>query len=67
MENKNAIPTDKGLQQYAISNRDFETPLFETISLADGSGGIEPISKVAIPSTMAIEEAKSWVDNGSKL
>jgi len=67
MDNKNAIPTNLGLQQFAISNKDFEKPLFESIAISDDSYGHDPHSNVAIPSHMAINEAKDWVDNGSKL
>ena len=67
MENNNAIPTNMGLQQFAISNSDFEKPLFESIALSDDSYGHEPHSNIAIPSPMAIDEAKNWVDDGSKL
>ncbi|MCL2217912.1 MAG: DUF3787 domain-containing protein [Defluviitaleaceae bacterium] len=67
MDSKSTISTNQGLQQFAISNRDFEVPLFESISIADDSLGHDPRTNVAIPSTMAVDEAKSWVDDGSKL
>ncbi|MCL2840583.1 MAG: DUF3787 domain-containing protein [Defluviitaleaceae bacterium] len=67
MNNKNEIPTNKGLQKFATSTRDFNAPLFESISIADDSEGHMPKSNIAIPSTMAIEEAKDFIDNKNKL
>ena len=60
---KNAIPTNKGLQQYSTGiNKKYDTPLFETLALADDANGHDPKTGAAIPSQDAILEAKKWVD-----
>ena len=62
-EKKNPIPTNKGLQQYSTGiNKKYDTPLFETLALADGSGGRDPATKAAIASEQAVADAKKWVD-----
>jgi len=66
MDNKNSSPTNQSLQRFALSNRDFETPLFESISLSDEVAR-NPASTVAIPSVMPVEEAKSWVGSVSRI
>ena len=65
MDDKNKIPTNQGLQRFAATNRADETPLFATLGMFDGER--DPKTKTAIPSDMAVEQAKDWVDNGSKL
>jgi len=57
------IPTNKGLQQYSTGiNQKYDTPLFETLALADGSAGRDQETKAAIASDQAVEQAKKWVD-----
>ena len=66
-EKNKAMPTNQGLQQFATEiNGEFDTPLFETMPIADDTAR-NPQTGVAIPSTMAIDAAKEWVDEGSKL
>ena len=61
--NKNAIPTNKGLQQFSTGiNKKYDTPLFETLALADDAGGHDSKTGAAIPSDEAIFQAKKWVD-----
>ena len=62
-ENKNAIPTNQGLQQYSTGiNQKYDTPLFSTLALSDDAGGRDAATNVAIASDMAVEQAKKWVD-----
>ena len=59
----NQIPTNKGLQQYSTGiNQKYDTPLFETLAIADSSGGRDADSKAAIASDQAVADAKKWVD-----
>ena len=61
--NKNAIPTNQGLQQYSTGiNQKYDAPLFSTLVLADDAGGRDAATNVAIPSDMAVEQGKEWVD-----
>jgi len=63
LENKNATPTNEGLHQYSTgTNKKYDAPLFETLAIADDSGGRDPSTKVAIPSKQAVLDAKKWVD-----
>jgi len=57
---KNPFPTSQIFHQFALSNRDFETPLFESISIADNPEH-DPKTNVAVPPTMTEDEATSWV------
>ena len=62
-DKKNAIPTDKGLQQYSTGiNQKYDTPLFSTLAIADDSAGRDPASKTAIASGQSVRDAKKWVD-----
>ena len=62
-QNKNAIPTNQGLQQFSTGvNEKYDTPMFETLALADGAHGRDAATNVAMPSDMAVEKAKEWVD-----
>ena len=62
-ENNNAIPTNQGLQQHSTGiNQKYDAPLFETLALADATEGRDAQTNVAIPSDMAVEHAKKWVD-----
>ena len=62
-DNKNAIPTNQGLQQHSTGvNQKYDAPLFSTLVLTDETGGRDPATNVAIPSDMAVEQAKKWVD-----
>jgi len=62
-ENKNPIPTNKGLQACSTGvNEKYDAPLFSTLAIADGSKGRNPETNVAIPSELAVEQAKEWVD-----
>ncbi|MCL2405435.1 MAG: DUF3787 domain-containing protein [Defluviitaleaceae bacterium] len=59
----NPIPTNQGLQQYSTGvNQKYDTPLFETLALADDSGGHDPSTKAGIASDQAVADAKKWVD-----
>jgi len=59
----NPIPTNKGLQQFSTGiNQKYDTPLFETLAIADDAGGRDPASKAAIASDQAVADAKKWVD-----
>jgi len=62
-KNRNAIPTNQGLQQYSTGiNKKYDTPLFESLALTDDSKGRDPATKAAIPSDQAVRDAKKWVD-----
>ena len=62
-ENKSAIPTNQGLQQFSTGiNKKYDTSLFETLALADDSAGRDPATKAAIASNQAVGDAKKWVD-----
>ena len=62
-ENKKAIPTNQGLQQFSKDiNQKYDTPLFSTLVMADDADGRDPATNVAIPSDMAVEQGKKWVD-----
>ena len=62
-ENKKAIPTNQGLQQYSTGiNQKYDTPLFETLAMADGASGKDDKTNVAIPSDQAVMRGKKWVD-----
>ena len=39
-----------------------DTPLFETLALADGASGRDPNTNIAMPSDIAVTQAKEWVD-----
>ena len=43
-------------------NNKHDTPLFETLAIADGAKGRDPQTNVAIPSDIAVAQAKEWVD-----
>ncbi|MCL2571853.1 MAG: DUF3787 domain-containing protein [Defluviitaleaceae bacterium] len=65
MENKknNPIATDQGLQVHSTGiNVKYDTPLFDTLAILDDSAGRDVDSNVAIPSELAVEQAKEWVD-----
>ena len=63
MKNKDSIPTNQGLQQYATgANKKFDVPVFETLALADDSVGRDPATNVGIASDQAVVRAKKWVD-----
>jgi len=60
---KNAIPTNQGLQRFSSGiNKKYDTPVFETLALADDAGGHDPKTGAGIPSDDAIFAAKEWVD-----
>jgi len=62
-ENNKPIPTNKGLQRYSTGiNQKYDTPMFETLAMADSSMGHDPGTNVAIPSDLAVEQGKEWVD-----
>ena len=62
-EIKNTIPTNQGLQRFSTGvNQKYDTPMFETLAMADNSKGREPETNVAIPSDLAVEQGKEWVD-----
>ena len=59
---KEAIPTDRGLQQFSSGiNKKYSAPLFETLALADDSSR-DPKTGISIPSDAAVAQAKKWVD-----
>ena len=62
-KNKSSIPTNQGLQQHSHGiNQKYDSPLFETLALADDTAGRDPATKVAIASGRAVRDAKKWVD-----
>ena len=69
MDSKNkAMPTNQGLQRFAAGlERKNETPVFDSLAIVDDSKGHDAKTGVPIPSAMAIDAAKEWVEEGSKL
>jgi len=60
---KNQIPTNQGLQRYSTGvNQKYDASMFETLAMADSTMGRDPDTNVAIPSDIAIEQGKEWVD-----
>ena len=66
-DSNKAMPTNQGLQQFSSGiNTKYDAYVFETLPITDNTHK-DPESGVPIPSAMAVDEAKDWVDNGSKL
>ena len=62
-EDKNPIPTNQGLQRFSTGiNKKYDAPMFETLAMADSSMGRDSETNVAIPSDIAVEQGKEWVD-----